>query len=74
MDSIINGKFNGAEKSINEEIVNKLDHANINDFVENSTMENVVIWIWCILKEKILSLYEIKLYETPNNSVTYRGK
>ena len=61
MDSIINGKFNGAEKSIN-------------DFVENSTMENVVIWIWRILKEKILSLYEIKLYETPNNSVTYRGK
>lgn len=61
------------KKIANKYVVDKLDHRHINDFMELPTVENIGIWIWNQLKSKIDRLYEVKLYETPNNYVTYRG-
>ena len=58
---------------VKNEIIEKFDHNHLNNIVDNPTMENITLRIWNILKEKLKSLYEIKLYETPNNYVTYRG-
>jgi 6-pyruvoyltetrahydropterin/6-carboxytetrahydropterin synthase len=42
------------------------------------TAENLVIQFWKILKKALLEnnteLYELKLYETENNIVVYRGE
>ncbi|MEW6194561.1 MAG: 6-carboxytetrahydropterin synthase [Bacteroidota bacterium] len=66
---------------IHKEIIQKVDHKNLNvdvDFLQgiNPTVENIVTSIWNQLVGKIPSgkLYSIKLRETENNYVEYRGK
>lgn len=65
---------------INEEIVSKVDHKNLNvdvDFLEGviPTAENIAIHIWDILESKIESgtLHEVKLFESERNFVVYHG-
>ncbi len=63
---------------INEHIIEKLDHKNLNldvaEFAQlNPTAENIVIVIYNILRERIngqLAL-QVRLYETPRNFVEY---
>lgn len=63
---------------INEHIIEKLDHKNLNldvaEFAQlNPTAENIVIVIYDILRERIndnLAL-QVRLYETPRNFVEY---
>ena len=59
---------------VNQEVMENLDHHNLNDLIENPTMENIAMWIWNQLKDKLDMLSEVKLYETPNNYVTYNGE
>jgi 6-pyruvoyltetrahydropterin/6-carboxytetrahydropterin synthase len=65
---------------IRSEIIAKVDHKHLNfdvDFLKgiNPTSENVAKAFWNILKEKITDgrLYSVRLHETENNSVEYRG-
>ncbi len=65
---------------INEEIVEKVDHKNLNvdvDFMRGiiPTAENIAIKFWEILEPKIKygELHELKLYESERNFVVYRG-
>ncbi|MDP3582085.1 MAG: 6-carboxytetrahydropterin synthase [Ignavibacteria bacterium] len=64
-----------------ESIINKVDHKNLNLDVELlagkiPTAENIAIAIWDELENKIPSgkLYSIKLLETENNYIEYKGK
>jgi 6-pyruvoyltetrahydropterin/6-carboxytetrahydropterin synthase len=66
---------------IHENVIKKVDHKNLNldvDFLKDKipTAENIAIQIWNQLENKIPSgkLYSIKLYETENNYVEYKGK
>ena len=68
---------------INKEIINKIDHKNINievDFMKNimASTENIAIKIWEQLEEPVRSigaeLHCVKLIETENNFVEYFGK
>ncbi|MEW6703078.1 MAG: 6-carboxytetrahydropterin synthase [Bacteroidota bacterium] len=66
---------------IKENVIRKVDHKNLNldvDFLRGKipTAENIAIGIWNELADKIPSgeLYSIKLYETENNYVEYKGK
>ena len=68
------------KKLINEEIINKVDHKNLNvdvDFLKGviPTAENIAIHIWNILESKIESgeLHEVKLFESERNFVVYHG-
>lgn len=63
---------------INENVIEKLDHKNLNldvpEFSQlNPTAENIVIVIYDVLREKINSDLElqVRLYETPRNFVEY---
>lgn len=65
---------------IQERILDKVDHKNLNLDIEefasrNPTAENIAIvfWEWLIGALPIGTLYEIKLHETENISVIYRG-
>lgn len=63
------------------EIIDKVDHKHVNhdvDFLRDCipTAENMALAFWKILKPKIQEgkLYSIKLYESVNNFVEYRGE
>ncbi len=66
---------------INEEIIDKVDHTNLNfdvPFLEGiiPTVENLAVVFWDILKDKLPNgdLFEIKLSETDSSWVRYRGQ
>ena len=73
-------------KILKEEIIDKVDHKNLNidvPFLEGiiTTTENVTIKFWEVLDEKLKSLknskctlHKIRLYETPRNFVEYYGE
>ncbi len=68
------------KKIVRENVISKLDHKNMNidvDFLRNivPTGENIAKGIWEQLENKIPSgkLFSIKLYETENNYIEYRG-
>lgn len=65
---------------IEKEIIDKVDHKHLNidvDFLKGviPTAENLAMSFWNILKLKIIAgkLFSIKVYETDNNFVEYRG-
>jgi len=67
---------------INERVIQKLDHKNINlevDFMNGklASTENMAVGIWNQLSEEIQKsgamLHSVKLIETENNSVEYFG-
>ena len=69
------------KKLVNEEIILKVDHKNLNvdvPFLKDviPTAENLAIHFWEALESRLESgqLYEIKLYESERNFVIYRGK
>lgn len=66
---------------LEREVVDKVDHKHMNldvDFLKSviPTAENMAVAFWKILKPKITEgrLYSIKLYESTNNLVEYRGE
>jgi 6-pyruvoyltetrahydropterin/6-carboxytetrahydropterin synthase len=66
---------------IKNEIVEKIDHRNLNEDVEFMkgilpSIENIIVEIWNILDSKIQNgkLHYIKLVETENNYVEYYGE
>lgn len=66
---------------ITEEIVERVDHKHLNldvDFLRGiiPTAENMAVAFWKILEKKLPAgkLYSIKLYESDNNFVEYRGE
>ena len=73
-------------KIMKEEIIDKVDHKNLNldvPFLEGiiTTTENVTMKFWEILDIKIKSLdnsecrlHKIRVYETPRNFVEYYGE
>lgn len=68
------------KKLIHSEIIEKVDHKNLNmdvDFLKSviPTAENIAIKFWEKLEPKIKNgrLHEVKLYESERNYVIYRG-
>lgn len=70
------------KKIINTNVIDKLDHQNLNldvDFMKGklASTENLAIAIWDILYpfmvEEGVDLHSIKVYETENNFVEYLG-
>lgn len=70
------------KKLVDEEIISKVDHKNINmdvDFMKDvlPSTENLAMKFWQQIEGKINNgkrkLYSVHLKETDNNSVEYRG-
>jgi 6-pyruvoyltetrahydropterin/6-carboxytetrahydropterin synthase len=66
---------------LDSEIIDRVDHKHLNhdvDFLNGvvPTAENIAIAFWKILETKLPSgrLHSIRLYESANNSVEYRGE
>lgn len=71
------------KKIVEEKVLSKLDHRDLNDFFENPSAENIAVWIWNELAPVFkgsgkknaegLKLAQIKLWEGDNTYVTYDG-
>ncbi len=70
---------------IREEVIDKLDHKNLNLDVEfmrgkMASCENLIVEIWKILERNLpriasaAQLHRLRLYETPRNYVEYFGE
>lgn len=66
--------FHQLETIVRERLCEDLDHRDLNEFLDNPTAENIAVWIWERLREPLPGLYEIRLEETEDFSVTYRGE
>ena len=69
------------KRIMREHVISKLDHKNLNldvEFLKGviPTAENIAKGIWEQLIDKIPSgkLYSVKLFETENNYIEYRGE
>jgi 6-pyruvoyltetrahydropterin/6-carboxytetrahydropterin synthase len=69
------------KRIINERVIDKVDHRNLNldvDFMDGiiPSTENFAVAIWNQLEDALPSgrLHLVRLYETPRNSVEYRGE
>jgi len=65
--------FGAAKEVVQENVLSRVDHRNLNDILENPTAENIARWIWEVLEPRLPGLCEVRLYEIPDSCVTYRG-
>jgi len=68
--------FGDLKKIVKEKIIDKLDHTNLNDLGIYPTAENLVGWIYFMLKEwaehEWVNLVRIRLYETVDSYAEWR--
>ena len=65
--------FGLVKAAVQEEVLARVDHRDLNDVLENPTAENIARWIWEALEKRLPGLCEVRLYEIPDSCVTYRG-
>ena len=65
--------FGVVKERVQEHVLSRVDHQNLNDVLENPTAENIARWIWEVLEPRLQGLAEVRLYEIPDSCVTYRG-
>ena len=64
--------FDDVRQIVRREIVDRLDHQTLNDFVENPTVEQLALWIWRNLEPALEGLDELVLWETPSSCAVLR--
>ncbi|SHF29153.1 6-carboxytetrahydropterin synthase QueD [Caloramator proteoclasticus] len=64
------------KKIVKERIIDKFDHAYLNDIIEQPTAENMAIYVWDelydVLKRDNCRLYEVEVWETKTSGIVYR--
>ncbi|HTN50892.1 MAG TPA: 6-carboxytetrahydropterin synthase QueD [Anaeromyxobacter sp.] len=65
--------FGDIKRVVQEQVLEKVDHRDLNDVLDNPTAENIARWIWEALERRLPGLAEIRLFEMPDSCVTYRG-
>ncbi|HET6436645.1 MAG TPA: 6-carboxytetrahydropterin synthase QueD [Anaeromyxobacter sp.] len=65
--------FGVVKEIVQEHVLARVDHRDLNDLLDNPTAENIARWIWEALEPHFSGLDEIRLYEIPDCCVTYRG-
>ncbi len=66
--------FSIVKTVVNERVIEKLDHSDLNDQFQNPTAEAMVVWIFDEIKKGIPGLVSVKLWEGQHSWVEYDGK
>ncbi|MBD5604465.1 MAG: 6-carboxytetrahydropterin synthase QueD [Candidatus Eremiobacteraeota bacterium] len=56
--------FDTLSAIVRPNVVDRLDHASLNDLLPNPTAEEIALWIWSELAPLVAGLAEIVLWET----------
>ena len=63
---------------VNEKIIDKFDHAYLNNIIPQPTAENIAVYVWDNLIDDInrdnCRLYEVQVWETKTSGIVYRGE
>ncbi len=63
---------------VKERVISRLDHAYINDVIEQPTAENIACWVWNQIEEAVrrpnCRLSFIEVWETRTSCVTLRAE
>ena len=66
--------FCEVSSAVRERVLSKLDHAYLNDILEQPTAENIALWVWKQidgpLKRENCALCAVTVWETATSSVT----
>jgi 6-pyruvoyltetrahydropterin/6-carboxytetrahydropterin synthase len=65
--------FGHVQEIVREHVLVRADHRTLNDVLENPTAENIARWAFETLAPHLPGLVEVRLFEIPGCSVTYRG-
>ena len=65
--------FYELHRAVKAEVLDQLDHKYLNDFMENPTAEHIALFIWRRLKPALPGLVELRLYETTDSCIVFRG-
>ncbi len=65
--------FTELKKLVSQSVLERLDHAYLNDVIDQPTAENIALWIWRELDEKVdrpnCKLHSVQVWETATSSV-----
>lgn len=65
------------KKIVRSKIVDKFDHAYLNDIIAQPTAENIAVYVWNALKDDLkrenCKLFEVEIWETKTSGIVYRG-
>ena len=64
--------FLALKATVEEKVIDVLDHSDLNDTLSQPTTENLAEWVWKRLAP-LLPLRDIRVYESPSSFVTYHG-
>ncbi len=56
--------FDELARIVRREVIDKLDHASLNDLMPNPTAELIAQWIWATLEPHLAGLSELVVWET----------
>ena len=65
--------FDVVKGTVKSAVIERLDHRNLNELIENPTAEAIVAWIWRELAPKLRGLDELVLWETPTSCAVLRA-
>lgn len=54
-------------------VIERLDHASLNDLIDNPTAERIALWVWDELAAHLPQLVEIVVWETQTACAIVRG-
>ncbi|RMG43876.1 MAG: 6-carboxytetrahydropterin synthase QueD [Acidobacteria bacterium] len=66
--------FGELDAVVTERVLKRLDHAHLNDVLENPTAEWIAVHLWRELRPALPGLRAVELYETEGAAVVYRGE
>lgn len=66
--------FYEVQRTVQREVLDQFDHKYLNDFMENPTAENIALSIWGRLSRALPGLKEIRLFETQDSCIIFRGE
>lgn len=55
-------------------VIERLDHASLNDVMPNPTAEHIALWIWEVLASQLPQLAEIVVWETRTSCAVIRAE
>ncbi|GAC1655662.1 MAG: 6-carboxytetrahydropterin synthase QueD [Vulcanimicrobiaceae bacterium] len=58
---------------VDADVIEVLDHRSLNELLENPTCEEIAVWIWDRLKERLSGLDEVILWETATSCAVLRA-
>ena len=65
--------FDAIAAIVGPAVVERLDHASLNDLMPNPTAEHIALWIWKALAGALEGLDEVVVWETPTACAVVRA-